>query len=89
MKSSTIALAVTLVLSSSSSVSGMPYYLNSLPDASLSARAPAYLIKRSLFDGESPDYVPNTLLKRENEKKKSSYSCKPCQLFLFRLEAPN
>ncbi|KAA1067039.1 hypothetical protein PGT21_008499 [Puccinia graminis f. sp. tritici] len=73
MKSSTITLAVTLVLSSSSSISGMPYYLDSLPDVSLSARAPAYLIKRSLFDGESPDHY-NALLKRENEKKKSSYS---------------
>ncbi|OAV94594.1 hypothetical protein PTTG_03809 [Puccinia triticina 1-1 BBBD Race 1] len=74
MRSSTITLAVTLALSSSSSVSGMPHYLDLASDVSPSARAPSYLIKRSLFDGQSSDNAPNDLLKRGNEKRKSSYN---------------
>ncbi|KAH9457827.1 hypothetical protein MJO28_004895 [Puccinia striiformis f. sp. tritici] len=72
MKSSTITLAVTLALSSSSSVSSMPHYLDSVADASLSARAPAYFVKRSLLESQSFDEEPNALLKRGNEKIKSS-----------------
>lgn len=69
MKSSTITLAVTLALSSSSSVSAMPRYHDSMSYASLSARAPAHWIKRSLLDGRSAGYTPEFLLKRGTENR--------------------
>ncbi|KNZ53607.1 uncharacterized protein VP01_318g5 [Puccinia sorghi] len=74
MKSSTITLALTLALSCSSSVSAMPRYHDSVSDISLSVRAPVTWMKRSLLEGRSAGYTPETLLKRVTENRNGKFS---------------